>query len=73
MRDDLEKYNIIILIITIFLAREYKRLIIVLFELFIMIIFKPAAFSGREWKVETGVENVLWLVNTQQYIELTEL
>jgi len=48
MRDDLEKYNIIILIITIFLAREYKRLIIVLFELFITIISEPAAFLGQK-------------------------
>lgn len=56
MRDDLEKYNIIILIITIFLASEYKRLIIVLFELFITIIFKPAAFSGQMWNGETEEE-----------------
>ena len=54
MRDDLEKYTLIILIITIFLAGEYKRLIIVLFELFIMIIFEPPALLGQKWKVENG-------------------
>lgn len=53
MRDDPEKYTIIILIITIFFAGEYKSLIIVLFELFIMIISKPAAFLGqRETETE---------------------
>lgn len=48
MRDDPEKKIIIMPIITISFAIEYKTLIIVLTKLYIMVISEPAAFLGQK-------------------------